>query len=217
MHDWREHQCVSDDAAERKRKQRDRDRIVPSVVTGHVTGQSRDASQQCPVLDQSRVEIDIKTFTPPIVPLVPFAGGPKTNAPDGACERNGIAVHKKPAGNKRTMAEIRKALGDRRLTWWEGFWSVFPCHKAPRDAADAYERKVHDYDLAVKIYHGAQSYARYALENPTLKLKYGQGWINGERWLDGQEIPRSQSNRPDFREDVDQEMLKNFLREGKPW
>lgn len=89
---------------------------------------------------------------------------------------------------RRTTEEIKRALGPERLRWWEGFWGAFPCHEGMNPAMDAYERKIHTRELAVEVYNGAKRYAsqmaaRWQVE-PDAHAKYGQGWINAERWTD---------------------------------
>ena len=83
------------------------------------------------------------------------------------------------------------------MTWWENFWRVFPCHEGKNRAMDAFERKVTKRDTAVLAFRGAEAYAAKARADPTLKLKWGQGWINEERWNDEVTIsaPHSDSDR----------------------
>lgn len=97
---------------------------------------------------------------------------------------NGNGHGPKPSRDgKRSIEQIKKALGD-RLVWWEEFWKVYPCHLGVNRAMDAFERKVLTHDLAVQVYRGAKSYAAKCEADPELKMKYGQGWINEERWKD---------------------------------
>ncbi len=85
---------------------------------------------------------------------------------------------------KRKIAEIAKALGTVRLAWWKDFWAIYPCHDDPRSAMDAFERTVFSLEDWAKVRAGAVRYRAKADADPELKLKYGQGWINGERWED---------------------------------
>jgi hypothetical protein len=105
---------------------------------------------------------------------------PKPPAPNGAGTHK--SHHPKKAG-KRTTEEIRKALGS-RLPWWEEFWKVYPCHEGMNPAMDAFERRVHDHDIAARLYKAAKRYQAKCLADPTIKMKYAQGWINDERWTD---------------------------------
>lgn len=96
-------------------------------------------------------------------------------------------------GGKRTTEDITKALGP-RLPWWEAFWSVFPGRDGEKEGMDAFERTVTTRELATLVYRGAQRYAALFAAQPDMKLKYPQGWINGERWKDACELPRPPSN-----------------------
>lgn len=99
---------------------------------------------------------------------------------DPACSvRSFVAASKK----KRTSEELRSALGE-RLPWWDALWAIYPCRDGMKAGLDAFERRVHDRDLAVEIFHGAEKYAAKAKADPTMKLKYLQGWLNDERWKD---------------------------------
>ena len=102
----------------------------------------------------------------------------KPSAPSGAL-RPRVPLRK----GKRTSEEIRCALNG-RLPWWEEFWKVYPCHEGMNPAMDAFERRVQDHDLAVEMYRAAKRYAAKLAADPTAKPKYGQGWINEERWTD---------------------------------
>lgn len=114
----------------------------------------------------------------------------KPYAPHGAFDLtfqngngNGGGHPKKPKSGKRSTEEIKKALGD-RLVWWVEFRKVYPCQESMNPAMDAYERKVKTRDMAEAVYRGAKAYAAKCAADPTLKLKYAQGWINDERWTD---------------------------------
>lgn len=113
------------------------------------------------------------------------------DAPDGAyslspppVNGNGNGHPKKPSRARvRSMEQIEKALGE-RLVWWGEFWKVFPCHEGKNEAMDAFERKILTHDLAVEVYRGAKAYAAKCAADPECTMKYGQGWINRERWKD---------------------------------
>jgi hypothetical protein len=120
------------------------------------------------------------------------------DAPNGACTEEpadaatadnrglvrSIASAKRPRRSaKRSTEEIRKALGE-RLSWWEAFWAEFPCHDAINEAINAYERKITTRELAEKAWRGAKAYRAKVEADPTTRLKFGQGWINSERWTD---------------------------------
>ncbi len=102
---------------------------------------------------------------------------------------------------KRSTAEIEKALssaivGDdplaftTRLDWWVEFWAIYPCHDGKQGAMDAFDRKVTSLELWDKVLAGAVRYRKKTDANPEIALKYGQGWINGERWEDEVQAPR---------------------------
>lgn len=104
-----------------------------------------------------------------------------------------------PRRKNRTTEEIRKALGERSL-WWEEFWKVYPCHEGTRAAMDAFERRVKDRPTAEAVYRGAKAYAQRLAANPETIPKWGQGWINDERWLDENRVrdpPADRNQRRD--------------------
>lgn len=96
--------------------------------------------------------------------------------------------HRNGKNRDRTSEQIRKALGPEREKWWDAFWKVFPCHDGMKAGLDTFERKVHTRELAVEIFRGAERYAQQVAADPEMKLKYAQGWINGERWKDENKI-----------------------------
>jgi uncharacterized protein YdaU (DUF1376 family) len=101
---------------------------------------------------------------------------------------NGNGNGHKQRKKQRTMDEIRKALGPERLPWWENWWRVYPCHEGTKAAMEAFERTFHDREKALLAYRGAQAYADRVGAEPQTILKWGQGWINEERWLDENRI-----------------------------
>jgi uncharacterized protein YdaU (DUF1376 family) len=119
------------------------------------------------------------TTTPTNTPLTP-------HAPNGAGVLNFPGKQKHPRAKKtrRSLEEIRQALGPERLPWWDGFWSVFPCHAGIAPGMEVFERLVHTRELAAEIFHGAKAYAAKYAADPEMKLKYPQGWLNDERWKD---------------------------------
>jgi hypothetical protein len=126
---------------------------------------------------------------------------PQTPAPKiTALARPRRSVH-------RSIEDIRAALGEERLPWWDAFWAAFPCHEGVNPGIDTYERLVHSRDLAIEIWRGAQAYAARYKADPTMKLKYAQGWLNGERWKDENRITAQPSNhKPSFSESVEKAM-----------
>ena len=144
----------------------------------------------------------------------PTYENPQTPAPQAALVfdsqstvRSDVATPKKRRNGHRTTEEIRRALGD-RAKWWEETWKVYPCHEGMNDGMDAYERRVLDHGLALEIHAGAKKYAARSATDPTMKLKYFQGWLNSERWKD-ENLP-APSNRPNgkssFMESIESEL-----------
>lgn len=113
---------------------------------------------------------------------------PNPPAPNGT-GKNGHASSKKVRARKanRTIDEIRADLGD-RITWWDKFWEVYPSHESMNEAMDAFERRVNDRETALAVYAGAKRYRAKVIvmlqTHPEFTPKYGQGWLNRERWKD---------------------------------
>ena len=112
---------------------------------------------------------------------------PKPPAPVGA---NTNGHHPKRKAH-RTTEEVRKALGERTV-WFDELWKVGPWTDGKLAGMDTYERRVDNHDLAVELYRGAKRYRAKCDADPTIKIKFLQGWINEERWIDENVIP----NRP---------------------
>jgi hypothetical protein len=134
--------------------------------------------------------------------------------PDVPAEKKEIRRH----SGKRTTEEIKRALNG-RITWWEEFWKVYPCHDAMNPTMDSYERAVADRDKAVLLWKGAKVYAAKAAADPTMKLAHGATWIHQERWTDPETLPAvvARPARRDFVADVEHAMAKNMAEKGKPW
>ena len=129
---------------------------------GRMSGESPDQEQ----IQIQKQNTDTET-TPP-------------NPPNGGLSK----VPSTRKRDKRKTPEITKALGTVRFAWWKDFWAIYPCHEDPRSAMDAFERTVLTVEDWAKVRAGAVRYRQKADSDPDLKLKYGQGWINGERWAD---------------------------------
>lgn len=136
-----------------------------------------------------------------ITPLTPQGGieqtsssveiNPLVGQPSASNGHIPVKSPKQPKRNRkpnRTIAEIREALGPTRLPWWEAFWKVFPVNGGTNEAMDAYERRILTREMAIQVYNGAKRYAIYAAEqsrsDPKFRPKWGQGWINNERFVD---------------------------------
>jgi hypothetical protein len=121
--------------------------------------------------------------------------------------------------DKRTTEQVRAALGPERLVWWENFWEVFPCHDGMNEGINAFEIRVKDHDLAVQVWKGAKSYRAKCDADPTIKVKFAQGWINSERWLDENNLPAivPKPQQKSFLADIEQVMQRNVKEKGSPW
>lgn len=172
---------------------------TPSGESATVSGDSPERKEK------KRKELEEKE--PPIPPTVIDVAKEQTNAPTGACTglsvpgvipiSHGIMARPtvRASRDKRTVAQIKAALGPERLTWWENFWQVFPCRQSMREGLEAFERKVTTRELAVAVYQGARRYAALYAAQPDMRLKYAQGWINGERWNDECALPQPALNQ----------------------
>ena len=90
---------------------------------------------------------------------------------------------------KPSTEELRGRLGEARLPWWDALWAIYPCRDGMKAGLETFERMVHTRELAVEIFKGAERYAAKSKADPTMKLKYLQGWLNDERWRDANQIP----------------------------
>jgi hypothetical protein len=149
---------------------------------------------------------------------------PKPPAPNGACSdvpvvREVIKALRSKRKDKRTTEQVRAALGPERLVWWENFWEVFPCHDGMNEGINAFEIRVKDHDLAVQVWKGAKSYRAKCDADPTIKVKFAQGWINSERWLDENNLPAivPKPQQKSFLADIEQVMQRNVKEKGSPW
>lgn len=89
----------------------------------------------------------------------------------------------------RMMAQVRQDLGI-RLPWFEKIAEVHPAGKmGVKSAMEAFERIVPadraGLELAREMYRGAVRYAKQCAADPTIKVKWMQGWLLTERWRDG--------------------------------
>ena len=156
--------------------------------------------------------LDSDTDTEVIPPISPTEE-PKTNAPQAALSRS----------RKRDASQIGKALGPERIRWWLDFWSVFPCHDGKLPCMDAFERRIVSPEIWEACRGGAERYAEKARADPTMRLKYGQGWINDCRWEDEQlalvtHVGNGTNGRSkSFVDDVKSVIQRNLEKDGKPW
>jgi hypothetical protein len=178
---WEKRQFDGDYSTDRVRKFRykKRNETPETAAAFHETPGTSEQNRT----EQSRTEETQRAPNPGALSLVVSNETPSDHA--GVVRPD---VPARPRKAKRTTEEIKKALGPERLPWWEGFWSVYPCHEGMRDGLDAYERLVHTRDLAVQIYNGAKAYREQIeqrrIADPAAPVKYAQGWLNAERWRD---------------------------------
>ena len=103
--------------------------------------------------------------------------------PQGVVRPDVAAKPKKARNGHRSTPEVEKALGE-RLPWFTELWKIGPWTEGKLPGMDTYERRVQDRDLAIEIYLGAKAYAAKCAADPTIKVKFLQGWLNDERWKD---------------------------------
>lgn len=139
----------------------------------------------------SETETDAEEEKEPPTPTAPTGAGSDGKSLAVVSISHGILARPtiRASREKRSSEQIKAALGPERLTWWENFWRVFPCRQSMREGLEAFERKITTRELAVAVYQGARRYAALAEAQPDMKLKYAQGWLNGERWNDECAIP----------------------------
>lgn len=185
---WERRQPVDATHAERQKRYRDKQKALRNGSDA-----SRDTEEKRREENTSTTE---NLSTQEVVSNTGEVQKGNSDAPDGACAHETAQpspslvrphVPAKKKSPKPGIKELTAKLGD-RLPWWEAFWEVFPCHDGKRDAMEAYERRFHSREEAIAAYRGAQAYRAKSEADPTMKLKYGQGWINGERWTDENRI-----------------------------
>ena len=89
------------------------------------------------------------------------------------------AIKKPPVPLQITEAEA--------ISHFEDFWRNHVWLKADkRHAQTAYVKAVRERrGTPQEIADGADRYAAYLKRNPSRSVKYPQGWLSGDRWLDG--------------------------------
>lgn len=173
VHDWHEHA----DASTLKKLERAGLQFV--VVTVKVT-------DYCPQPLQTTADNIVLPLPLPL-PLpepLPYRE-PNTDAPDGALFDAKPIKEEKPRAvrGKRTEEQILKALGS-RVFWWNEFKREFPCKDDLYRGMDNFERMVTSEEIFAAVLAGAKRYAIKARADPTMKLKYAQGWLTDHRWED---------------------------------
>lgn len=86
----------------------------------------------------------------------------------------------KTTTRKRSAARTYDAAG------WDAFWTQFPQHLDKGKAYDAYCDALASGAEPQNLLAGAAAYATYCRINhiESRSIKYAQGWLNDERWMD---------------------------------
>ncbi len=184
--------------------------IIPKLLKyrdeySRKSGHSPDNVPPRTDIEQNREETDKEPPTP--------------TAPNGACSNGHAPKQSRKRKDKRTTEEVRAALGPERLVWWENFWEVFPCHDGINEGINAFELRVKDHELAVAVWKGAKSYRAKCDADPTIKVKFAQGWINSERWLDENNLPAivPRPAQRSFVDDVQRLVVDRISKGEQPW
>lgn len=124
--------------------------------------------------------------------------------------RSAVPAKRRRSKSGRTLDDVRRELGV-RLPWFEALYSVHPAGKSGvKPAAEAFAAKVTPdeagHALAQEMYRGAKAYAARCAADPTMQVKWMQGWINDERWRD--ELLPVVAPKPTARQQSDQRGLQ---------
>lgn len=86
-----------------------------------------------------------------------------------------------PASRSRTPAP-----GSDQDPDWQKFWGAFPQKRGKKEARTAWAKAIKARHDPQEIIAGAERYAAEVTREriPSDKVKYAQGWLNGERWTD---------------------------------
>jgi hypothetical protein len=82
---------------------------------------------------------------------------------------------------------IRKPTGE---PLFDEFWRIFPRKIAKSPALKAWQAKIRQGVDPQTMIDGASRYAKEMVGKEPIYIKYPQGWIAGERWLDEPEKPK---------------------------
>jgi hypothetical protein len=126
------------------------------------------------------------------------------------------AVRSRRRKTVTSIAEAETWLG-LRLPWWEEFWSFYPCREGKLQGMIAYGEKVVTEEIRDKVLNGAKAYARKIAADPTAKVKYSQGWLNGERWEDEVSSRTSPAPARSFESDVANTIRERITQGERPW
>jgi hypothetical protein len=131
---------------------------------------------------------------------------------------------RRPRKAGRTIEQVRKDLGE-RLPWFEAICSVHPAGKdGVKAGMEAFERRVTadeaGHQLAQEMYRGAVAYAAKCAADPTIRVKWLQGWINDERWTDENAKARASPvpvRSRDLVANVSREIQEALAKGEQPW
>lgn len=81
-------------------------------------------------------------------------------------------------------------------TTFETFWAAYPTKKDKRRAYKAWKAAT-KRATPETIITGAKAYAHWCSQNPTVSIKYPEGWLNGDRWEDDLTTRDDPTAKPD--------------------
>lgn len=81
-------------------------------------------------------------------------------------------------------------------TTFETFWAAYPTKKDKRRAYKAWKAAT-KRATPETIITGAKAYAHWCNQNPTVSIKYPEGWLNGDRWEDDLTTRDGPTTKPD--------------------
>jgi len=71
---------------------------------------------------------------------------------------------------------------------FDSFWAIYPNPRDKGHAIKEFEKQIKNTAPEV-IIEGAKKYATECIGKDREKIKYPQGWLSGQRWLDYEERP----------------------------
>jgi hypothetical protein len=128
-------------------------------------------------------------------------------------ERGGVSRVSRQRHAKRNYDQISRALGSERTKWWIEFWRLYPCHQGKQPAMDAFERVVRSPETWAQVRAGLDRYTAKVRDDPNLRVKYAQGWLNDARWDDEPDPAPPPSGSRGRRKQVLEEAKQDFLQE----
>jgi hypothetical protein len=202
VHDWHDH---ADDSV---RKRLNRAGLYFLTVSEKVTGQDPVTDRKVSATQAENGSLPKPepkpepepepSVTPKPPSQVPAIGG----SPNGAiapCDTPKPKGKARPKKAEKSIDQVRQELGIRR-PWFEEIAKVHPAGKEGlKPAMEVFKCKVTadeaGHELAKEIYRGAVAYAKQCAADPTIRVKWMQGWLNDERWRDAGAIPAHKQNQ----------------------